>query len=250
VADALGRDRVALFLDVAAAGADRALLQNLCRTAGAVVAESSDEACLDALVERLSEERQHRHRTPVAVLAGVTAPHPSTAGLARVVDAARASGAFQLVLAGAPGLSAVLERSRVTPPGLRVPELTLPPLEREDVAAYLRAWIDATLGPRAPPIVPSRDAVLLLALRSEDALDRTDHLCENMLVLAAAGRTRSLGAWHAWAASDRERWGTRPPAALPVRPPAWPPPEVADVIDACRRGAGMPPWPRTAGRRE
>ncbi len=68
------------------------------------------------------------------------------------------------------------------------------------------------------------------------------------LVLAAAERRRTLGAWHAWAASDQERWATRPPAQLPRLPPGWPPPEVADVIDACRRGAGLPPWPRDAGR--
>jgi len=68
-------------------------------------------------------------------------------------------------------------------------------------------------------------------------------------VLAAAEHRRTLCSWHAWAASDEERWAEKlPPQALPRRPEAWPPPEVADVIDACRRGAGMPPWPRIAGR--
>jgi hypothetical protein len=213
-----------------------------------VTEESSEEACLDAIVERMSEERQHRNRIPVLTLAGVVVPHPSTAGLARVVEAARASGAFQLVLAGAPGLAAALERCRVTTGETRVPEILLPPLEREEIAAYVRSWIDATLAPRAPPLVLSRDAVLLVALRAEGAVDRIDHLCENMLVLAAAEGRRTLGAWHAWAASDQERWATRPPSDLPRMPPGWPPPEVTDVIDACRRGAGMPPWPRAAGR--
>lgn len=248
VADSLGHDRLSLFLALSPVAADRALLQNVCRITGAVVEESSEEACLDALVERLSEERQHRNRTPVLVLAGVAVPHPSTAGLARVVDAARASGAFQLVLAGAPGLAAALERCRVTPGDARVPELLLPPLERDEIAAYVRSWIDATLAPRSPPLLLSRDALLLVALRAEGAVDRIDHLCENMLVLAAAEGRRTLGAWHAWAASDQERWATRAPPDLPRMPPGWPPPEVADVIDACRRGAGMPPWPRAAGR--
>lgn len=250
VTDALGHDRLALFLGVSPAAADRALLQNLCRTAGTVVEEPSEEACLDALVERLSEERQHRNRVPVVVLAGVVVPHPSTAGLAHVVEAARASGAFQLVLSGAPGLAATLERCRVTPGDARVPELQLPALERDDIASYVRGSIDASLAPRSPPLVLSRDAVLLVALRSEGALDRIDHLCENMLVLAAAERRRVVGAWDAWAASDQERWATRAPPELPRRPTHWPPPEVADVIDACRRGAGMPPWPRAAGRSE
>ena len=69
-----------------------------------------------------------------------------------------------------------------------------------------------------------------------------------MLVLAEAEGRRTLGSWHAWAASDHERWATAPPVEWPARPDRWPPPEVADVIDACRRGAGMPPWPRIAGR--
>jgi type II secretory pathway predicted ATPase ExeA len=248
IADALGHDRLALFLGVSPNSADRALLQALCRTAGAVVEESSEEACLDALVERMSEERQHRNRPPVALVAGVSVPHPSTAGLARIVEAARTSGAFQLVLAGAPGLAAALDRCRVTPGDARAPELQLPPLERDDIESYVRLWIEAALAPRAAPLVLSRDAVLLLALRSEGAVDRMDQLAENMLVLAAAGQRRTLGAWDAWAASDEERWAVRPPAALPTRPPTWPPPEVADVIDACRRGAGLPPWPRAAGR--
>jgi hypothetical protein len=88
------------------------------------------------------------------------------------------------------------------------------------------------------------DAILLLALRSEGALERVDCIAENMLLLAASERRRTLCSWHAWAAPDRERWAAAPSAALPRRPRSWPPPEAADVIDACRRGAGMPPWPR------
>jgi hypothetical protein len=119
----------------------------------------------------------------------------------------------------------------------------------EELDAYFRSWIGATLAPGAPRIIVSRDALLLVALRSYGALDRINCIAENMLVLAAAERRRTLCSWHAWAASDEERWAEkRPPPALPRRPEAWPPPEVADVIDACRRGAGMPPWPRIAGR--
>lgn len=120
-----------------------------------------------------------------------------------------------------------------------------------ELDAYLRSWIDATLSPRALPIVVSPDAVLLLALRAGGALERVHCLAENMLVLAATEGTRTLSTWHAWAASDLERWVDGPTAApLPQRPSPWPPPEVVDVIDACRRGAGLPPWPRIAGRSE
>jgi type II secretory pathway predicted ATPase ExeA len=250
VADALGHDRLSLYVNVPAAAADRGLVQGLCRTAGVIVEESTDDASLDALVERMSEERQHRDRAPVLVLAGAVVPHPSTAGLQRIVDAARASGAFRIVLAGAPGLATAAERCRVVHEGARVPEVELLPVERDEVEAYVRTWLDATLAPAAPPILFSRDALLLLSLRTEGAIDRVDHVCENMLVLAAAERRRTIGAWHAWTAPDGERWATSPPAAWPARPVRWPPPEVADVLDACRRGAGMPPWPRIAGRSE
>ncbi len=115
--------------------------------------------------------------------------------------------------------------------------------------AYLRSWFAATLAPGAPPILVTRDALLLLALRTEGALQRVHCVAENMLVLAAVEGRRTLCTWHAWTAGDDERWvETRPVESLPARPDPWPPPEVTDVIDACRRGAGMPPWPRVAGR--
>jgi serine/threonine protein kinase len=120
-----------------------------------------------------------------------------------------------------------------------------------ELDAYVRTWLDATLSPRALPILLSPDAVLLLGLRAGGDLERVHRLAENMLVLAATEGTRTLSTWHAWAASDQERWadGATPPS-LPRRPAPWPPPEVVDVIDACRRGAGLPPWPRIAGRSE
>jgi serine/threonine-protein kinase len=249
LADALGRERLVVALDVPASPGERTLLQLLCRAAGASE-EGTEEASVDGLVERFSEERQHRDRPPIVVLVGLSVPHPSTAGLARIVDAAHWSGAFRLVLAGAPGLAAALERVRIAPGGARVPEVLLPPLERAEIEGYVRGWIDASVAPRTPPIILSRDAVLLVSLRSEGALDRIDCMAENMLVLAAAEGRRTLSSWHAWAASDQERWATAPPDPLPARPEAWPPPEVTDVIDACRRGVGMTPWPRIAGRKE
>jgi hypothetical protein len=115
----------------------------------------------------------------------------------------------------------------------------------------VRRWLDAALAPGAPPVIVSPDAMRLVALRSGGALARINRIAENMLLLAAAERRRTLSSWHAWAASDRESWsGSARPVALPRRPRLWPPREVVDVIDACRRGAGAPPWPRAASGEE
>ncbi|HUL59652.1 MAG TPA: serine/threonine-protein kinase [Anaeromyxobacteraceae bacterium] len=238
----LARERLALGLDVTQDRGGRSVLQRICRAAG-VAEESSEEASVDALVARLAEERPRRG-TPLLVLDGVTAPHPSTAAVARVVGAALWSRSFKLVLSGGAGSIDALVRAGVDFRGAPVPELAVPSLDRVQVAAHVRAWIDATLLPGAPPLIFSPDAMLLLALRSEGALERLHCIAENMLVLAAAGATRTLSSWHAWAASDGERWSQAAVPALPSRPEGWPPPEVVDVIDACRRGAGLPPWPR------
>jgi serine/threonine protein kinase len=246
VAASLGRSRLVLATDLLRDLGGTNLCQWLCRAAG-VAEEPSAEASLDALVERLGEERRERGRPPVVVLDGVVPGHPSTAWLAGLIGAARWSGSFKLVLTGEPRLADLLARAGVAN-GEVVPELAIPRLERSLIGPHVRGWVDATLGPRAPPILFSPDSLLLLALRSEGELERVDCIAENMLVLAAAERRRTLTSWHAWAASDHERWSeARAPVALPARPGRWPPPEVIDVIDACRRGAGMPPWPRVAG---
>jgi len=238
----LSRERLVVTVDALQDGAGRSLVQRICQAAG-VPEEASEEASVDALVARLAEERQQRGSPPLVVLDGLAATPASAAALARVVAAASWSRSFKLLLGGEPGLLDALGRGGVDLGG--VPELAVPALAREQISAHVRAWIAATLDPRAPPILVSPDALLLLALRSQGALERVNCVAENMLVLAAAERRRIVSSWHAWAASDRERWaGSGAVASLPRRPDRWPPAEVIDVIDACRRGAGMPPWPR------
>lgn len=244
VAASLATSRLVVTADLHRDLGATTVLQWLCRAVGAVE-EPSAEASLDALVERLGEERRERGSPPLLVLDGVSPGHPSTAWLAGLVGAALWSRSFKIVLTGEPGLVELLGRAGVDYHGETVPELPVPRLERAQIGPHVRGWLDATLGPRAPPVLVSPDALLLLALRSEGELERLDCLAENMLVLAAAERRRTLTSWHAWAAPDGERWSQAPAAVELPRPPAgWPPPEVIDVIDACRRGAGMPPWPR------
>ena len=243
VAAELGASRLVLSVDLLGDAGGRTLLQRLCRATSAV--EATPAASLDALVERLSEERQHWGVPPLLVLDGAQAPLPSGAELGRLLGAARGTRSFQVLLVGRPGLSDALARAVADLGGEPVPEISLRPLARAELAGYVHGWIRATRPPAAPPIIVSPDALLLVGLRSDGALERVNRIAENMLVLAASERQRTLVSWHAWAASDRERWAdARAAVALPPRPRSWPPAEVADVIDACRRGAGLPPRPR------
>jgi type II secretory pathway predicted ATPase ExeA len=233
----LGGTRMALVLDLARDTGGRSAISRLCRAAGAL--EASATASLEALVERLGEEHRLRGCRPLLVLDGASAA-AAAPDLPALVAAARGTGAFQVLLVGAPGLGQAFGRREAE----RLPEVPLAPLDRAQQAGYLAAWLRAARPAAAPPIVVSADALLLAALRTQGLPARLDCLAENMLLLAAAARGHALTSWHAWAASDQERWAGRPAAALPRRPEAWPPPEVVAVIDACRRGAGLPPWPR------
>ncbi|BDG04656.1 serine/threonine-protein kinase [Anaeromyxobacter oryzae] len=239
----LSGERLAIALDAGADGEGRTCLQRLCRAAG-VPEEASDEASLDALVARFTEEHHARGAPPVVVLDGVPATQAAPRALVRIVEAALWSRSFKLLLAAEPAVPEALARAGVSLRGDAFTLVAVPALDRAQIGAHVRGWIDAALAPRAPPILVSPDALLLLALRSEGALERVNRIAENMLWLAAAERRRTLSSWHAWAASDRERWSPAAPATLPRRPDRWPPTEVIDVIDACRRGAGLPPWPR------
>jgi hypothetical protein len=130
-----------------------------------------------------------------------------------------------------------------------VREIAVAALDPEGIARHVRGWLDATLDPLTAPVLVTRDALLLVAHRTQGALERVNCVLHNMAWLGAAERRRTLSSWHAWVAPDRERWlGPEAAQGLPLRPGAWPPPDVVDVLDACRRAAGMPPWPRTSTR--
>jgi len=234
------RSRLVLALDLRSPHEGRTLLQRLAGLAG--VAEAGPEAS-EGLLVWLAEERRQRRLPPLVVLYGVQSPHPSSVGLFPLVAGALATRAATILIGGGPELAGALTQGidfRGRPPV----EIPLPVLDHDQVAHYVRSWLQATRPAAGPPVVFSPDALLLLAHRSGGLLGRLNRLAENMLVLAAARRQRTLTTWHAWAASDRERWAEAGrPASLPVRPAQWPGREVIDVIDACRRTAGLPPWP-------
>jgi type II secretory pathway predicted ATPase ExeA len=246
IAAELGRTRVALVADGGKGAGGQTFLQQLSRAAGASE-DATEDGSLDALVLRLGELRQEQGAAPIVVLDGVEPTDAATAGLRRIVEAGVWSRSFKLLLVGAEGLVAALGKCGLDLHGEQLPEIALPPLGRDQLAAYLEAWLAVARPPQGPPIIVSRDATLLLALRSGGVLAQVNCIAENMLLLAAAARRRTITSFEAWIASDQERWAaSRPASALPRRPELWPPPEVADVIDACRRTVGMPPWPRDA----
>jgi hypothetical protein len=178
------------------------------------------------------------------VLDGLQPAHPSAAGLVGLAVACLRGRAATLLLCGAPGLGEALARQGGAPGVQRPAEVVIPPLHHEQVAAYAHAWLAAVQPPGAPSLILSPDALLLLAWRSGGVLARINVLAENMLMLAASERRRTVTSWDAWAASDRERWSDAPRPALPARGPGWPTAEAVAALDACRRAAGLPPWPR------
>jgi type II secretory pathway predicted ATPase ExeA len=159
-----------------------------------------------------------------------------------LVAAARWSRAFKLLLTGAPGLASHLPGAGPREPGAL--ELAIPPLDRRQVDAYLRAWLAAARSPGARPVHLSTDALLLLERRSGGAIGALNVLAWNMLALAAPQRAAVLTSWHAWSAAADARWNeARPPGeVVPASP--WPTPEALLAIDEGRRAAGLPPWPR------
>lgn len=236
------KSRLALYADAGEAGT-RTLLQRLCREAG-LLDDPSDETNLDALVDRLGEERRQGRDPALVVLDNTLTTNPATSGVTSLLCAAVWTRSFKVLLTGPAGLIETLEQGGVDFQGSSAPELSLPPLDRKQIEMYLRAWLRDSRRPNAPGVVLSADAVLLLELRSGGALKHVNCIAENMLVLAAAEGRRSLTSWHAWTASDKERWAQgQSYETLPGRPATWPPSSVIEVIDACRRKAGIPPWP-------
>ena len=238
----LAPTRLVLAADLPEAGSGQGLMRRWGRMLGA--GDLAAAGSLEAIVERLEEERRRTGVRPLLIVDGVVAPPMELLALLR---AAAVTRSFKVLVVGAPGLASALVRAGLELDGGTVPEVEIPPLRREQVLSYVQGWVAATLDGRAPPLLFSPDALLLVALRSAGNPGRINRIAENMLVLAAARGRRTLTTFEAWTAPDRERWAVLPASALPRRPAGWPPPEVLSAIDACRRSCGMQPWPRSGG---
>ena len=242
-AELVGSRRV-VSIDLAREVSGRSVLQRLCQAAG-VSEGSTEQESLDALVEQFAEEHRESKRPPLLVLDGVIAPDALAPGLAEIVGAGVWTRSFKVLLVGEPGLIEALARGGVDYREERAPEIAIPALNSEQISTYLQRSLEAALAPGAPPIIISPDAMLLLGFRSGGTLARINCIAGNMLLLAAAERRRTISSWHAWAAADQEQPAGGSDRAMPSRPESWPPPEVVEVIDTCRRSAGIPPWPKT-----
>ncbi len=236
---AISGARLVLSVDDASRDDGRSALQRLCRAAGV-----PDEGVtrLDGLLHRLGEERGRP--LPLLLVDGLDGRSELDPDLLALAAAAAWSRTFKLVVAGPAGLGRRL--ASATDPGERAPwvELPVPALDAVQVAHYVRSWLRASRAPDAAPIHLSADALLLAAHRSGGRPGTVDVIGWNMLALAAAAGRPTLTSWHAWAAAAGTPWPeARPPPGLVAMPPGWPTTEARAVIDECRRGAGLPPWP-------
>ncbi len=231
--------RLVLLADGANRDDGRSALQRICRAAGV-----PDEGAtrIDGLLHRLGDERGRP--VPLLILDGLDGGSGLAPDLQTLASAALWSRTFKLVVAGSPGLGRQLSSETNTAQPDRCVELPVPPLDADQVAHYVRSWLQASRGPGAPPIHLSADALLLIAHRSGGRPGAIDVIGWNLLALAAATGRPTVTSWQAWAAGADAPWPeARAPAKLVAAPPGWPTPEARAVIDTCRRSAGLPPWP-------
>jgi serine/threonine-protein kinase len=211
-------------LDPAASRPGR-LAQRIARAFGAVASPTAGgSAELEGLLEMLASARP-THSAPLVVVDGVTAGTPVAADVAVLARAARSTRYFSLLIVGSPELAGDF----ATDPGGAV--VRLPPLTLPQVRPYLASWLAATRPVEAPPLIVTVDAALIIGHRTGGNLGRINALAREMI----AGGGSLLTSWDAWTASE----GSGSLAALPVRPPIWPTPEIVRLINQCRVAAGL-----------
>jgi type II secretory pathway predicted ATPase ExeA len=231
--------RLVLSADGAGRDDGRTALQRICRAAGV-----PDEGAtrIDGLLHRLAEERGRP--VPILLIDGPDQLSGVPPDLASLASAALWSGTFKLVVTGPAGLGRLLAPESSPDQPERSIELTVPSLDADQVTHYLRSWLKATRAPDAPALHLSADAMLLLAHRSGGRPGLVGTLAWNMLALAAASGRPTLTSWHAWTAgADRPWTDAIPPEATTLPPLEWPNPEARQLLNQCRKVAGLPPWP-------
>ncbi|HET7506211.1 MAG TPA: serine/threonine-protein kinase [Kofleriaceae bacterium] len=221
----------------------RSLAQRIARAFGAV---ASPAAAGSAELEGLLETLAGLPPTPSAPLVVVDGVVPGTRGAADVAILARAARStryFSLLVVGPPELALELLADRpeladghgVDPADAASVVVRIPPLSLPQVRAYLASWLAATRAPDAPPLVITVDAALLIGHRAGGNLARINALARAMI--AAGGPV--LTSWDAWIATEGGGHPASAETERPVRPAAWPPPELVQLLNQCRATAGI-----------
>jgi hypothetical protein len=225
------------YVDVGHAARPGSVVQRIARAFGAVASPtSSGSPEIEGLLEVLSAGSQSAG-VPLIVVDGVVAGARATADVSVLARAARGTRYFSLLVVGPAELSTELGGSIPASAVVTVPALT--PLQ---ISQYLDNWLRATRSPTAPPLVFTVDAALIAGYRANGNLDQLNALARQMIITGGP----VLTSWDAWAATDDDHGhngnGARNGNAVappPVRPAAWPTPDVLRLINQCRVAAGL-----------
>jgi serine/threonine protein kinase len=216
------------YIDVGHSARPGGVIQRIARAFGAIASPaSSGSPELEGLLEALASASPFSG-VPLVVVDGVVAGTRAAADVSVLARAARSTRYFSLLVVGPGELSTELGGSIPASAVVTVPALT--PLQ---ISQYLDAWLRATRQPTAPPLVITVDAALIAGHRANGNLDQLNAFAREMIERGGPVIT----SWDAWTASDdRHINGVAEP---PARPPAWPTPEVLQLINHCRLAAGL-----------
>jgi len=217
------------YIDVGHSARPGGVIQRIARAFGAIASPaSSGSPELEGLLEALASASPFSG-VPLVVVDGVVAGTRAAADVSVLARAARSTRYyFSLVVVGPGELSTELGGSIPASAVVTVPALT--PLQ---ISQYLDAWLRATRQPTAPPLVITVDAALIAGHRANGNLDQLNAFAREMIERGGPVIT----SWDAWTASDERH--VNGVAEPPARPPAWPTPEVLQLINHCRLAAGL-----------
>jgi serine/threonine protein kinase len=216
------------YIDVGHAARPGSVIQRVARAFGAVASPASSSSPeLEGLLEALASASPFAG-APLIVVDGVVAGTRAAADVSVLARAARSTRYFSVLVVGPGELSTELGGSI---PANAV--VTLPALTPLQISQYLDAWLRATRPQCSQPLVITIDAALIAGHRANGNLDQLNALARQMIERGGPVIT----SWDAWNASDDRH--TNGVAEPPVRPTAWPTPEVLQLINHCRLAAGL-----------
>jgi serine/threonine protein kinase len=207
----------------------RTLAQGACRALGALPSTSSGrDPDLEGLVDHISASPD----PTLLVLDAVPTREVFVQELFSLIRVANSTKCMSLVVIGGADLAERL----VAKDGIEsdaIITLAIPALDVQQTAGYIAAWLEATRGRGALPLIITPDAAALIHYRCEGNLVRINSLARNMLRIAALENRRVLPSWYAWLAPVEEGWV--PEENMQLQPPLeWPASDVLEILNAYR----------------